>query len=694
MPRAIGGSSASPRAHCPGRTGRTPCPCSRSWTSPARRWPRASCGMPSRPATSSSRWPRTSSRTRCSRSSSRSSCCGTRPSGRGRSRPTCSSTWRSASARSRGWGGSSTTCWTSPASSTAASTWTSRPSTCASWPTRSSRDSWARRARAGRRCSAEPCRPVVGRFDRLKLEQVIGNLLSNAIKYGAGKPIIVRVRGEEEWAVVEVQDHGAGHRPGGPGADLRAVRARLHRPQAGEPGPGPVHRPLAGRRPRRLGPPPEPARPGVDLHGDDPVGADRAVTRVRSARSKAPRTVLGCRSTKTGHGNREGEASSSCRLAGRLDLPGRIPGLLYLGAAPSKSRICWHLCCITVPEAVHPKRLLSLPPSGLRPRHSDGRGAFRPGRRVRSHRSRAGGGPAAPRAAPRIPGGASRMIRAIRDRGVTGHGRRDPGEGNGRRRSAADRAPPRWRQGLRDPAARHARARAELERRRDPALRIPCRRGHRPALLAVLDPRGRRGGPARGGDPPGGRQRPGDLRGMAGPARRDAILGMRGHDRPARRAGRAQGLRQGDPRHHRSQAARDGAPPPGRGAGRGQSSQGRVPRHALPRAAQPPGPGAQLGPRPAPGAQRPVARPVRRQHGRAAGPAHGPAHRRPAGRHPPDARQGPAPARADRAGGPGRAGRRERPAADAGAGPRVHRGPAPSGRSGWRPTPSASTRSS
>ncbi len=63
---------------------------------------------------------------------------------------------------------------------------------------------------SGTALSAESCRPVVGRFDRLKLEQVVGNLLSNAIKYGAGKPIAVRVRGEEEWAVIEVQDHGAG----------------------------------------------------------------------------------------------------------------------------------------------------------------------------------------------------------------------------------------------------------------------------------------------------------------------------------------------------------------------------------------------------------------------------------------------------------------------------------------------------
>lgn len=57
---------------------------------------------------------------------------------------------------------------------------------------------------------AEPCTPVVGRFDRLKIEQVLANLISNAIKYGAGKPVTVRVRTEGEWAVVEVQDSGAG----------------------------------------------------------------------------------------------------------------------------------------------------------------------------------------------------------------------------------------------------------------------------------------------------------------------------------------------------------------------------------------------------------------------------------------------------------------------------------------------------
>jgi signal transduction histidine kinase len=60
---------------------------------------------------------------------------------------------------------------------------------------------------------AEPCPAIVGRFDRLRVEQVLGNLLSNAIKYGAGKPVVVRVRGDGRWAVIEVEDAGAGIAP-------------------------------------------------------------------------------------------------------------------------------------------------------------------------------------------------------------------------------------------------------------------------------------------------------------------------------------------------------------------------------------------------------------------------------------------------------------------------------------------------
>ena len=53
-------------------------------------------------------------------------------------------------------------------------------------------------------------RPVLGRWDRLRLEQVITNLLSNAIKYGASKPIRMSVQGDGDSARLEVQDDGIG----------------------------------------------------------------------------------------------------------------------------------------------------------------------------------------------------------------------------------------------------------------------------------------------------------------------------------------------------------------------------------------------------------------------------------------------------------------------------------------------------
>lgn len=55
--------------------------------------------------------------------------------------------------------------------------------------------------------------PVIGYFDRMKLDQVLSNLLSNALKYGAGKPVVVRVREEGEFATLEVEDHGVGIAP-------------------------------------------------------------------------------------------------------------------------------------------------------------------------------------------------------------------------------------------------------------------------------------------------------------------------------------------------------------------------------------------------------------------------------------------------------------------------------------------------
>jgi PAS domain S-box-containing protein len=51
---------------------------------------------------------------------------------------------------------------------------------------------------------------VPGRWDRLRLEQVITNLLSNSIRYGAGRPILVRVEMEGDRARLVVRDEGIG----------------------------------------------------------------------------------------------------------------------------------------------------------------------------------------------------------------------------------------------------------------------------------------------------------------------------------------------------------------------------------------------------------------------------------------------------------------------------------------------------
>jgi signal transduction histidine kinase len=51
---------------------------------------------------------------------------------------------------------------------------------------------------------------VTGRWDRLRLDQIITNLLSNALKYGAGHPVVVRLTGNAEVATLEVEDRGIG----------------------------------------------------------------------------------------------------------------------------------------------------------------------------------------------------------------------------------------------------------------------------------------------------------------------------------------------------------------------------------------------------------------------------------------------------------------------------------------------------
>nr|WP_228530633.1 MULTISPECIES: HAMP domain-containing sensor histidine kinase [Myxococcaceae] len=66
---------------------------------------------------------------------------------------------------------------------------------------------------AGVQLEVAPAAPVVGAWDRLRLEQVLGNLVSNALKYGAGKPVHLSVDAQDGWARVAVQDAGIGIAP-------------------------------------------------------------------------------------------------------------------------------------------------------------------------------------------------------------------------------------------------------------------------------------------------------------------------------------------------------------------------------------------------------------------------------------------------------------------------------------------------
>ena len=52
--------------------------------------------------------------------------------------------------------------------------------------------------------------PVVGRWDRLRVEQVVTNLLSNAVKYGEGAPVEMTVEAVGAAARLTLRDHGIG----------------------------------------------------------------------------------------------------------------------------------------------------------------------------------------------------------------------------------------------------------------------------------------------------------------------------------------------------------------------------------------------------------------------------------------------------------------------------------------------------
>jgi len=52
--------------------------------------------------------------------------------------------------------------------------------------------------------------PVVGKWDPVRLDQIVTNLLSNALKYGEGQPIDVTVRSNGTDATLVVADRGTG----------------------------------------------------------------------------------------------------------------------------------------------------------------------------------------------------------------------------------------------------------------------------------------------------------------------------------------------------------------------------------------------------------------------------------------------------------------------------------------------------
>jgi signal transduction histidine kinase len=51
---------------------------------------------------------------------------------------------------------------------------------------------------------------IIGKWDPLRLEQVIVNLVSNAMKYGARRPIEIQVNADPDHVTFSVQDHGIG----------------------------------------------------------------------------------------------------------------------------------------------------------------------------------------------------------------------------------------------------------------------------------------------------------------------------------------------------------------------------------------------------------------------------------------------------------------------------------------------------
>jgi len=70
-----------------------------------------------------------------------------------------------------------------------------------------------------------PDEAIQGRWDRERLDEILGNLLGNALKYGDGKPVEVTVVAREEYIELRVRDYGIGIKE----EDLKRIFQRFER---------------------------------------------------------------------------------------------------------------------------------------------------------------------------------------------------------------------------------------------------------------------------------------------------------------------------------------------------------------------------------------------------------------------------------------------------------------------------------